>query len=146
MHAYTHTCIHTHIHAYTHTCKHTYMHTHIHAYTHTCIHTYIHAYTHTCIHTYMHAHIHAYTHTYMHTHIHACTRTCTHSVIILDEAHERTLYTDIIVGLLKKVCIFHGLDSILSADCVPIPLQIMKKRNDLRLIIASATLDAEVRM
>ena len=29
---------------------------------------------------------------------------CTvYSVIILDEAHERTLYTDIIVGLMKKV-------------------------------------------
>ena len=26
-----------------------------------------------------------------------------YSIIMLDEAHERTLYTDIIVGLLKKV-------------------------------------------
>ncbi|XP_039179611.1 probable ATP-dependent RNA helicase DHX35 isoform X3 [Crotalus tigris] len=45
-----------------------------------------------------------------------------YSVIMLDEAHERTLYTDIAIGLLKKV---------------------QKKRGDLRLIIASATLDAE---
>ncbi|XP_018090692.1 probable ATP-dependent RNA helicase DHX35 [Xenopus laevis] len=41
---------------------------------------------------------------------------------MLDEAHERTLYTDIAIGLLKKV---------------------QKKRGDLRLVVASATLDAE---
>lgn len=46
-----------------------------------------------------------------------------YSVLILDEAHERTLNTDIVVGLLKKI---------------------MKKREDLRLIISSATLDAEL--
>ncbi|XP_077982513.1 putative ATP-dependent RNA helicase DHX35 [Glandiceps talaboti] len=45
-----------------------------------------------------------------------------YSVIMIDEAHERTLYTDIIVGLLKKI---------------------QKKRKDLRIIISSATLDAE---
>ncbi|XP_015336147.1 probable ATP-dependent RNA helicase DHX35 isoform X3 [Marmota marmota marmota] len=45
-----------------------------------------------------------------------------YSVIMLDEAHERTLYTDIAIGLLKKI---------------------QKKRGDLRLIVASATLDAE---
>uniref|UniRef100_A0A8C7HI65 Probable ATP-dependent RNA helicase DHX35 n=1 Tax=Oncorhynchus kisutch TaxID=8019 RepID=A0A8C7HI65_ONCKI len=46
-----------------------------------------------------------------------------YSVLMLDEAHERTLYTDIAIGLLKKV--------------------IQKKRRDLRLIVASATLDAK---
>ncbi|XP_057559374.1 probable ATP-dependent RNA helicase DHX35 isoform X2 [Hippopotamus amphibius kiboko] len=45
-----------------------------------------------------------------------------YSAIMLDEAHERTLYTDIAIGLLKKI---------------------QKKRGDLRLIVASATLDAE---
>uniref|UniRef100_A0A2R8MN34 Probable ATP-dependent RNA helicase DHX35 n=1 Tax=Callithrix jacchus TaxID=9483 RepID=A0A2R8MN34_CALJA len=45
-----------------------------------------------------------------------------YSIIMLDEAHERTLYTDIATGLLKKI---------------------QKKRGDLRLIVASATLDAE---
>lgn len=45
-----------------------------------------------------------------------------YSVIMLDEAHERTLFLDVVVGLLYKI---------------------QRKRPDLRLIISSATLDAE---
>lgn len=45
-----------------------------------------------------------------------------YSVIILDEVHERTLYTDIIMGLMKKI---------------------LKKNKSLKLVVSSATVNAD---
>ena len=43
--------------------------------------------------------------------------------VIIDEAHERTLNTDVLIGLLKEVC--------------------RNRRDDFKLLIMSATLDAD---
>lgn len=45
-----------------------------------------------------------------------------YSVVILDEAHERTIHTDVLFGLLKEV---------------------VRLRKDFKLIVTSATLDAD---
>jgi ATP-dependent RNA helicase DDX35 len=46
-----------------------------------------------------------------------------YSVLIIDDCHERSMYTDIILGLLKKI---------------------RRKRPELKLVISSATIEASL--
>ena len=59
-----------------------------------------------------------------------------YSVVILDEAHQRTVFFDVLVGLLFKASHVYG-SRVLTTS------QIMRKRPELRVIISSATMDAE---
>ena len=60
-----------------------------------------------------------------------------YSVVVIDEAHERSINTDILIGLLSKVIKFRYL---LSKNKVIINKKLVKP---LRLIIMSATMRVE---
>jgi ATP-dependent RNA helicase DDX35 len=64
-----------------------------------------------------------------------------YSNLQIDEAHERSAYTDLLLGLLKKsVPAAAGFDFSISSE--PYSGRIRRKRPELRIIISSATIDA----
>jgi ATP-dependent RNA helicase DDX35 len=59
------------------------------------------------------------------------------TLVKIDEAHERSVYTDLLLAILKKLVVLLPISSSNTDVC-----RVCRKRPSLRIIVSSATLDA----
>ena len=76
-------------------------------------------YNHKYIYIYIYIYVYTYTHIHIHIHTHTHTQMQAFDCVILDEAHERSVETDLLLGILRRISV---------------------TRPNFRLVLASATL------